>query len=183
MQLTTGEQEHGSPIVGFQPPEASNSNSSLQASKQPATGSGKEVIEFKWEAWWQIVHTGCLPNGTVVNCVPQHCAAAWAVFHFSGMFGTSEAFAESIGSTLKRFAKSLSIARVVESTNLRSAGLTGYGGGGEDGCLELCWADFVGQAKAFNSLPQFEAATEAFCHGARFCDTEPFAYEQEVAAQ
>ena len=58
LQLTTGEQEHGSPIVGFRPPEASNSNSSLQASKQPATGSGKEVTEFKWEAWWQIVHTG-----------------------------------------------------------------------------------------------------------------------------
>ena len=42
---------------------------------------------------------------------------------------------------------------------------------------------FWGQAKAFISLPQFEAATEAFCHGARFCGTEPFAYEQEVAAQ
>ena len=39
LQLTTGEQEHGSPIVGFRPPEASNSNSSLQASKQPATSS------------------------------------------------------------------------------------------------------------------------------------------------
>ena len=142
LQLTTGEKEHGSPIVGFWPPEASNSNSSLQASQQPATGSGREVTEFKWEAWWQIVHTGCLPNGIVVNCVPQDCAAAWAVFHFSGMFGTSEAFAESIGSTLKRFSKSLSTARCVESTILRSAGLTGYGRGGEDGFLVLCWAVF-----------------------------------------
>ena len=66
------------------------------------------------------------------------------------MFGTSEAFAESIGSTLKRFAKSLSTARVVESTILRSAGLTGYGGGGEDGFLELCWADFLGAGKSFH---------------------------------
>jgi hypothetical protein len=50
LQLTTGEKEHGSPIVGFWPPEASNSNSSLQASQQPATGSSREVTEFKWEA-------------------------------------------------------------------------------------------------------------------------------------
>ena len=175
-QLTTGEKEHGCPIVGFWPPEASNSNSSLQASHQPATGSGREVTEFKWETWWQIVHKGCLPNGVVVNCVPQDSAAAWAAFHFSGMFGTSEAFAESIGSTLKRFSKSLSTARCVESTILRSAGLTIYGGGGEDGFLELRWADFLGQTEAFFSLPQCEGATEAFCHGARFCDTEPCAY-------
>lgn len=38
LQLTTGEKEHGSPIVGCWPPKASNSNSSLQASQQPATG-------------------------------------------------------------------------------------------------------------------------------------------------
>ena len=52
LQLTTGEKEHGSPIVGFWPPEASNSNSSLQASQQPATGS-REVTEFKSVAWWR----------------------------------------------------------------------------------------------------------------------------------
>ena len=103
--------------------------------------------------------------GIVVNCVPQDCAAASAVFHFSGMFGTSEAFAESIGSTLNRFSKLLSIARCVENTIfLRSAGLTGHGTGGEDGFLELCWA-FFGLSEAFFSLPQFEGATEAFCHG------------------
>ena len=100
LQLTTGEEEHGSPIVGFWPPKACTSSNSLQASQQQAIGSGREVTEFKWEAWWQIVHTGCLPNGIVVNCAPQDCAAAWAVFHFSGMFGKSDAFAESIGSTL-----------------------------------------------------------------------------------
>ena len=37
--------------------------------------------------------------------------------------------------------------RCVESTILRSAGLTGHGGGGEDGFLELCWADFWGRQK------------------------------------
>ncbi len=93
------------------------------------------------------------------------------------MFGTSEAFAESIGSTLKRFAKSLSTARCVESTTLRSAGLIGHGRCGEDGLLELFWAKFffTVQKKVF-SLPQFEGATEVCCHGARFCDTEPCAY-------
>ena len=66
------------------------------------------------------------------------------------MFGTSEAHAESTGGTLKRFAKSLSTQRVVQSTILRSAGLAGCGGGGEDGFLELCWADFFGDGHKFS---------------------------------
>ena len=40
-----------------------------------------------------------------------------------------------------------------------------YGRGGEDGLLELCWADFWGQGEAFFSLPQFEGATEFFLWG------------------
>ena len=76
--------------------------------------------------------------------------AAFAVFHFTGMFGTSEADAESTGGTLKRFAKSLSTQRVAESTILRSAGLGGCGEGGEDGFLELCWADFFGDRNKFS---------------------------------
>ena len=36
----------------------------------------------------------------------------------------------------------------------------------------------LGQTAAFFSLLQFEGATEAFCHGARFCDAEPCAYGQ-----
>ena len=83
-----------------------------------------------------------------MNCVPQDCAATLAVIHSSGMFGTSEAVAESIGSTLKMYAKSLSTARCVESTILRSAGLTGHGRGGEDGFLEL-WADMLGAEISF----------------------------------
>ena len=65
-------------------------------------------------------------------------------------------FAESSG-TLKRLSKSLSTARCVESITLRSAGLTGYGRGGEDGFFELRWAVFV-QTEAFCALPQFEKA-------------------------
>ena len=96
------------------------------------------------------MHTGCLPTGVVLNFVPPDYAAAFTVFHFTGMFGTSEAHAESTGSTLKRFAKSLSTQRVAESTILRSAGLGGHGGGGEDGFLELCWADFFGDRHKFS---------------------------------
>ncbi len=97
--------------------------------------------------WWQLVHTGCLPAGVVLNFVPPDYAAALTVFHFTGMFGTSDAHAESVGGTLKRFAKSLSTARCVESTILRSAGFSCYGTGGEDGFLELCWADFFGGSR------------------------------------
>ena len=71
-------------------------------------------------------------------------------FCVAPFFLVFEVLVESIGSTLKRFAKSLSIARLVESTILRSAGLTGYNGGGEDGFLELCWADFLGAGKSFH---------------------------------
>ena len=138
MQQTSGEKEHGSAIVG----SWTSSSSSLQASQQLATCSEEGVEHFQWELWWQLVHTGCLPDGTVLDFVPPDYTAAFAVFHFTGMFGTSEADAESTGGTLKRFAKSLSTQRVVESTILRSAGLSGCGGGGEDGFLELCWADF-----------------------------------------
>ena len=150
LQLTSGEKEHGSALVALWPTETGAGSSSLQASQQPATCSGKAEEHFQWELWWQAVHTGCLPNGTVINFVPQEYAAAFAVFHFTGMFGTSEADAESTGGTLKRFAKSLSTQRVVESTILRSAGLGGCGGGGEDGFLELCWADFFGDRHKFS---------------------------------
>ena len=91
-----------------------------------------------------MVHTGNLPTGVVLNFVPESCAAAFVAWHFTGMFGTSEAHAESMGSTLKRYAKSLSAGRVVESAILRSHGLNGRGGGGEDGFLKLHLAEFVG---------------------------------------
>ena len=113
------------------------------------------MTEFKREAWWQIVHTGCLPNGIVVNCVPQDCAAAWAVFHFLGMFGTSEAFVESIGSTLKRFAKSLSTARCVEKHYFAFGRLDWLCQRWRGRLLGIVLGCFVGQPAAFFSLPQF----------------------------
>ena len=60
MQQTSGEKEHGSAIVGSWTTEASaSSSSSLQASQ------GIEHVQWEW--WWQLVHTGCLPDGTVLD--------------------------------------------------------------------------------------------------------------------
>ena len=123
----TGEEEHGVEVM------------------QP----GLEFkYSFQWEVFWAMVHTGKLPSGAVLDFVPDQFVAAFAVFHFSGMFGTSEAHAESIGSTLKRYAKSFSTSRVVESTMLRQHGLKGCGQGSEDAFLEVCWAHFFGCAGA-----------------------------------
>ena len=123
---------------------------------------GSEVISpglefkysFQWEVFWAMVHTGKMPSGAVLDWVPDKCAAAFAVFHFSGMFGTSEAHAESVGSTLKIYAKTLSTSRVVECTMLRQHGLTGTGGGSEDALLEVCWSHFFGSShpSMFNFL-------------------------------
>ena len=90
----------------------------------------------------------------MLDWVPDKCAAAFAVFHFSGMFGTSEAHAESVGSTLKIYAKTLNTSRVVECTMLRQHGLTGTGGGSEDALLEICWSHFFGRShpSMFNFL-------------------------------
>ena len=84
-----------------------------------------------------------MPSGSVVNFVPEGYVVAFSVFHGTGVLGTSESHAESMGGKLKRFAKSLRTGLAVESTILRMVGFGGCGGGGEDGfVLELCWADF-----------------------------------------
>ena len=74
-----------------------------------------------------MVHTGKVPSGAVLDWVPDKGAVAFAVIHFSGMFGPSEAHAEYVGSTLKRYAKTLSMSCDMECTMLRQHGLTGYG--------------------------------------------------------
>ena len=104
---------------------------------------------FQWEVFWTMLHTGKVPgSGVVLDWVLDQFAAAHAVFHFSGMFGTSEAHAESVGGPLKRYAKTQGTSRVVESTMLRQHGLTGCGGGSEDAFLEVCWSHFFGSSDA-----------------------------------
>ena len=77
----------------------------------------KGIITFQWEAWWRMCHTNEVSDDMKLDFVPAGFEAAWALFHYSGMWGTSEAAAESVGSILKRYGNAgLSTCRVVEST-------------------------------------------------------------------
>ena len=58
----------------------------------PAPSQG----HFDWEIWWKL-------SPTDSRCLPPGCEAAFTLFHFMGMVGVSEARAESIASSLKRY--------------------------------------------------------------------------------
>ena len=88
MQPTTGDQEHGSAIVGPWLSQVGDHGSSLQASDSQS-GTCSKVKLFDWEVLWQLVHTGWLLAGIVVNFVPEDCVAAFSVFHFTCTLGTS----------------------------------------------------------------------------------------------
>ena len=66
---------------------------------------------FDWASWWKLSHTDS-------RLVLPGREAAFALFHFMGMVGVSEARAESIASLLKRYrgTHSLSTDRIVEQT-------------------------------------------------------------------
>ena len=49
---------------------------------------------FDWALWWKLSHTDS-------RFLPPGCEAAFALYHFMGMVGVSEARAESIASMLK----------------------------------------------------------------------------------
>ena len=51
---------------------------------------------FNWLVWWKLSHTD-------PRFLPSGCEAIFAVYHFMGMVGVSEARAESIASSLKRY--------------------------------------------------------------------------------
>ena len=146
---------------------------------------GSEVISpglefkyiFQWEVFWVMVHTGKMPSGEVLDWAHDKCAASFAVFHCSCMFGTSEAHAESVGSTLKSYVNTLSTSRVVEWTMLRHHGLTGAGGGFEDALLEVCWSHFFcsSDPSTFNLCchsSQKRATTYAACCGSKTFDDD-----------
>ena len=58
----------------------------------PAPSQG----HFDWEIWWKLSHADSM-------FLPPGCEAAFTLFHFMGMVGVSEARAESIASSLKRY--------------------------------------------------------------------------------
>lgn len=100
---------------------------------------------FPWRLWWRMSHTNEVSAGVKKEFVPRGTEAAFMLFHYTGMIGVSEAHAESIGSILKRFGKTLSTPRVVEATILRAAGVVGEGG--DDGFIQACWGKFFGSSK------------------------------------
>ena len=81
--------------------------------------------KFPWSWWWQAAHTDS-------RFCPSGIEAAFTLFHFTGMFGVSEARAESVASLLKRYSPTqsvqLGVDRVIEKkTNLRCSGIQGDG--------------------------------------------------------
>ncbi len=94
---------------------------------------------FQWAWWWQRSHTD-------ERFCPAGCEAAFVLYHFTGMFGVSEARAESIASVLKRFSppgsSRLATDRVTEKAILKSSGITGDGS--DDLFLLRCWVEFFG---------------------------------------
>ena len=94
---------------------------------------------FDWEFWWKLSHTDS-------RCLPPGCEAAFALFHFMGMVGVSEARAESIASSLKRYSPQvssrLSTDRIIEKTIVRNSGVNGLTT--DDLFLLRCWVEYLG---------------------------------------
>ena len=82
------------------------------------------------------------------------------------MLGTSESNAEGVGGTLMRFAKSLSIGQVVESTILVVV----------VAAARMAFWSCVGQIFS-------ETAAGELYTGSRFCDDRAFAYGQKCSTQ
>ena len=106
-------------------------------------GRGEE--EFDWLAWWGMVHSNVVSSlQPMVAFVLPGTEAAFALFHWSGMLGTSEAHAESIGNLLKSYPASWKTQRVVDATLLKSCGYHEIGA--DDGFIQLVWARFFASA-------------------------------------
>ena len=97
---------------------------------------------FLWNQFWQDSHTKAA-------FAPQGTEAAFLLYNFTGMWGTSEAEAESVGSLLKFYGrtKTLSFERIVERVKLRHEQVDG---------LPRCdlfmlrvWAAFFGETNVF----------------------------------
>ena len=106
----------------------------------PVAGSTKyDWSAFSWKAWWKLAHTD-------PRFVPNGVEGAFALFHFTGMFGISEAFAEPVASLLKRYspkvAARLGTDRIIEKAALRLAGVAGDGT--DDLVILRAWGEFFG---------------------------------------
>eukprot|EP00438_Fugacium_kawagutii_P035159 Skav230713 [mRNA] locus=scaffold715:157589:163818:- [translate_table: standard] len=97
---------------------------------------------FLWNQFWQESHTKAMfaPAGT---------EAVRLLYNFSGMWGTSEAEAESVGSLLKYYGrtKTLSFDRIVERVKLRHANIDGLPRC--DALVLRIWAAYFGESCNF----------------------------------
>ena len=108
--------------------------------KSPCFVAGRsESPRFSWTYWWKTAHTDR-------RFCPTGCEAAFALFHFTGMLGVSEAQAESVASLLKRYSpkcsSTLATDRIIEKTLLRCSGV--QGDGSDDRLLLRAWAEIFG---------------------------------------
>ena len=94
---------------------------------------------FQWKEWWRISHTD-------KRFCPAGLEGAFAIYHFVGMIGVSEALAESICSTLGRYATKetnrLKLQRIVEKTILCRG--TSVRVERDDLFILRAWAEFFG---------------------------------------
>ena len=103
---------------------------------------GPSQGQFDWARWWRLSHTES-------RFLPPGCEAAFALYHFMGMVGVSEAKAESIASLLKRYTgtvgRPVSTSRIIEKAIVRHSGVNGLS---RDDCfLTRCWAEYFGSLK------------------------------------
>ena len=111
-----------------------------QATRIPSRDTGTEKnMSFMWKEWWRITHTQ-------QEFRPEGVEGAFALYHFLGSLGLSEAMAESICSTLGRHASAdasqLALQRVVEKTMLcrGTSAFMNY----DDLFILRSWADYFG---------------------------------------
>ena len=92
---------------------------------------------FDWLVWWKLSHTD-------PRFLPSGCEAIFAVYHFMGMVGVSEAKAESVASLLKRYKGNspLGTDRIIEKAILRNCGVDGLSF--DDVFLTRCWVEYFG---------------------------------------
>jgi hypothetical protein len=102
---------------------------------------------FAWTYWWQASHCDSRVSSPGLE-------AAFALWHFVGMFGVSEAAAEGVASHLKRFGpralSSLGTDRIVEKTLLKMSGVNGRGA--DDLLILRAWGEFFGSIERISFL-------------------------------
>ena len=98
---------------------------------------------FDWLQWWKLVHTDA-------RFAPPCAVPIVHMFHYAGMIGVSEAYAEAIGSWLTMFGCNKSKNRTLTSTIRDRVFMKSHnlkGDGTDDMLLMRTWAEYFGSCK------------------------------------